>query len=173
MLLYRSTVVSETRKFADSLKTDVSVQDIEQETWIRVWTRLPAFKGSDDDESCRKMFASWLRITTHRVALSILESGQAQKRGGKNEPAPLEHPVRDDAGSPSSIMRSDEAREKLTDAIDQIDDEELTQIIRLHYFEGLPISKIATQMGLTGDQVRYRVNLALKTLGNSLDSLSD
>lgn len=169
MLLYRSTVSSETRKFVGSLKSDVSVSDIEQETWIRVWTRLPGFSGSDEDEACQRMFVAWLKVTTHRVGLSIIEAGQAKKRGGDRQPMSLEQPLRDSTKSPSSIVRGREEQNQLSAAIGAIDSPEMAEIVQLHYFEGLSIVQIAERTGLTVHQVRYRISQALKDLGHQLD----
>lgn len=169
MLMYRSTVSSETNKFVGSLKSDVSVQDLEQETWIRVWSRLPGFTGAEDEDTCKKMFASWLKTTTRRVALGIIEAGQAQKRGGETQALTLEEPVRDTNKSPSSVARSDERRTQLLDALKEIDGEDAADLVRLHYLEGLPVAEVAERMGLTENQVRYRIKLALKSLGQRLD----
>jgi RNA polymerase sigma factor (sigma-70 family) len=168
MLRYRSAVANETRKFVGSLNSDLSAGDIEQETWIRVWTRLPGFSGSDDDEACQRMFASWLKTTTHRVGLSIIEASRAKKRGGGVQPMSLEDPIRDSAKSPSSIVRADEERTQLFDAIRAIDSDETAEIVQLHYFEGLPIAQVATRTGLNTNQVRYRLGQALKSLGRQL-----
>lgn len=169
MLLYRPTVGSETRSFQDSLKASVSVQDLEQEVWVRVWTRLPGFIGSPDEESCRLMFASWLRLTTRRVALSIIEKSCAKKRGGSVQPDRLDYPVEAADRSPSSIVRAGESKEQLLIAIDSLGDEEAREIVQLHFFEGLSMLEIADKMDLTRDQVRYRIQVALETLGRRLE----
>lgn len=169
MLLYRPTVSSETRSFQDSLKSEISVQDLEQEVWVRVWTRLPGFVGSTDEESCRLMFASWLRLTTRRVAMSIIDKGRAKKRGGSIQPDRLDHPVAASDRSPSSIVRADESKEALLDALAALEDEEVREILHLHFFAGLSMQEIADKLGLTRDQVRYRIQLALERLGRRLD----
>lgn len=164
MLMYRSAVTTETRKFAGSLKSDVSVQDLEQETWIRVWTRLPGFAGSHDNDACQRMFLAWLKTTTRRVALSIVEAGAARKRGGDRQPATLIQPIPDNGKSPSSLIRADEVRVLMANAIKEIGSTEAAEIIRLHYLEEVPVVEIAERMGLSVDQVRYRISSALKSL---------
>ncbi len=169
MLLYRPTVSSETRSFQDSLKAEVSVQDLEQEVWVRVWTRLPSFVGSPDEETCGLMFASWLRLTTRRVALSIIERSRAKKRGGSVQPDRLDYPVEALDRSPSSIVRADESKEQLRCAIDALEDDVTRVIVHLHFFEGLSMQEIASKMDLTRDQIRYRIQVALETLGRRLE----
>ena len=169
MSMHHATVSAETTKFAGSLKSEVSVQDLEQETWIRVWSRLPTFVGADDNEVCQRTFISWLKTTTRRVALSIVEAGSAQKRGGDKQPATLDYPIDDDAKSPSSIFRADEQKTLLAQAVEEIESGEAAEVVRLHYFDGLPIAEVAERTGLTTDQVRYRLNVALKTLRREMD----
>lgn len=172
MFLYKPTVCNEIRSFQNSLSSDISSQDLEQEVWVRVWTRLPGFMGSPNEEACRLMFAAWLRLTTRRVGLSIIEKSRAQKRGGDDHPDPLDHPVAGAGESPSSIVRADESKEALHQAISLLDDQ-AAEIVRLHFFADLSMQMVAEKMGLTRDQVRYRIQLALETLGRRLEDPGD
>ena len=158
----------------DSLSPHLSGQDISQETWTRIWSRLPTFNGSPDDRVCRAMFTNWIKTTTRRVALSLIDEANAQKRGGGKIAEPISNGLAATNGhTPSSIAQSVEAKQKLTQLICELEDLEAVKILRLRFFDAMTIDEIASETKMTRDQVRYKIKTAVAGLKQGFGSVNE
>ncbi len=170
MSMYRPIVVAETHRFIDALTGDVSIQDLEQEVWIKVWRHLPKFRGSDEEAASEMMFTSWIRTTTRHVALSVIQKRQALKRGGETHTRSVDQDrLPGDDETPSSIVRVAESKERVNEAMGRLDDPQTAEIVRMRFFEEFSVAEISGRTGLSTDQVRYRLNTALRILATYLD----
>lgn len=168
---YQPVVDGAINKTVFSLSPDISFQDIRQEVWFKVWSRLHSFNGACIESECQAKFGSWLSVTTANLAINIINKKRALKRGGGEKIGELRSDIANAGGkSPSSIFQREETVGILLAAIEQLKDEELTQLIHLRFFDGMTIEKITIETGLSYDQVRYKIQTAIRQLKNSLST---
>lgn len=160
---------------------ELSVADLTQEAWLRVYQVLPQFTGSADDEATERMFQQWLRQSARNWMLNIMTARRAQRRqpatpikhldalnASSNQPGGPAVPSSD--SSPSSIHRGNEERAQVQAAIAQIPDTVDRQIIEASFVAGESLNKIASQLGLSYDDVRKRFHRTLGFLQSRLES---
>jgi RNA polymerase sigma factor (sigma-70 family) len=157
--------------------SDRSYQDLTQETWLRTWRGLNSFRGGEDDAQTAALLRAWLRSTLKRVASNMHRAEAAQRR--KMPPgtvrldaaAPGESAgrlgtpdVTADASTPSANLRAEECRDQVGQALARLTDQKDREIVRLRFFEGLSLTRIAERLGLTLDEVRERFHGSLRDL---------
>jgi RNA polymerase sigma factor (sigma-70 family) len=154
-----------------------SVSDLTQKAWIRAWQRLGDFRGGPDDAQTGALFRAWLRQIVHTVCLNDHRDNQAAMR---NPPAGLlslngdgsgdwsgsdRDPPADDP-SPSHWLRQDEQKTRVAAALTKLDADERAAV-ELHILQDWTLGQVADHLGLTYDQVRYRLYNALGRWGAS------
>ncbi len=149
------------------------VQDIAQETFIRVYRALPKFRGES-------AFYTWLyriAVNTARKALMDLKrdplvlasSGTSDKEkdetsGVESEPSTNE--------TPEALLASKEIATAVNAAIEALS-EDLRQAITLREIEGLSYEEIAELMNCPIGTVRSRIFRAREAIGTRLRPLLD
>ena len=124
-----------------------------QLAFIQAYKQLHQWRGEN--------FQAWVTIIANHIALRMLEK---EKR---RQTVPLE----DNYDAPDE--RYDEQKEQrlqsLEKAIEQLPEGD-RQIVRLHYYEGVPLGDIARKLGQTENNVKvrlFRIRDKLKTLINN------
>ncbi len=145
----------------------MSVRDSVQEVWMKVWTKVPTFRGSADPDECLFLFRAWLRQVSRNVAIDILRKENAAKNPPENEKEPLFDFPGDDR-TPSSYANARSQAARLRDAIDRMDPLD-AEVMKLRFLEGLTVREVAERLGLTVDQVRTIIDRGIKRLGWELD----
>ena len=151
---------------------EISRSDLGQEIWLRVWSKLDTFHGNPEPATTLYQFKSWLRTTARNVILCELDKWTAQKRKHSKPVARIDDQLGDrlidDIATASLIASGKEDRARIQQAIDNLSDENTRQIVKLRFFEGHTIQQIADETQLSYDQIRHRLNQALKHLERQL-----
>ena len=143
----------------------LSLSDLMQEVWLRVWCKIGSFRGADGDLDTVKMFRRWLKVTTRNVTLNIIKKHQAARR---QQPSAQHRVAVDEVQDmPRTEQRLDD-RELIQLAIQELELED-RKIIELCFLDGIAMKDAAAELGITRDKIRYRMTVALDRLRFLLD----
>ncbi|MAG93632.1 MAG: RNA polymerase subunit sigma-70 [Planctomycetaceae bacterium] len=152
------------RQLDRRLARRLDASDLVQQTCLSVHKKIGEFDGEDVAE-----FVAWLRqIHERNIINAARDHVQAKKRVITRE-----SPFSDEAGpgirqtSPSRHAMRSEEKEGLRKALEHLPDDE-REALRLRYFEGLGLTEIATQMGLTKDGLVWLLKRAMKNVRRQL-----
>jgi RNA polymerase sigma-70 factor (ECF subfamily) len=144
------------------------VQDIAQETFIRVYRALPQFRGDS-------AFYTWLyriAVNSAKKALTdmkrdpVLTEAAFASRADDDETSHAETELTD-GETPESLLASKEIAGTVNDAIEALSDE-LRQAITLREIEGLSYEEIAEAMNCPIGTVRSRIFRAREAIAERL-----
>jgi RNA polymerase sigma-70 factor, ECF subfamily len=154
------------RHFGLSAISELSQSDLQQEAWLRIWSRLGSFRGHSDPSTTVLMFRAWIQVTAKNVVTNLVNRTEATKR----QPQPQEKraAARQEQESPSETVRREELNELLTQRIANLSDEQ-QQIMRLCFSDGVSLKQAAADIGITYDQARHRFSTAITTLKRLFD----
>ena len=142
----------------------LSVRDSEQLVWTKVWLKLEGFRGHEDPEQCRNIFAGWLSRVAKHAAMDQMDKARRPIRGGHLKQADYaDNMLPDDGPSPSSKARVMSQTNRLRAEIDKLDVLD-AEVIRLRFYESMTIAGIADRTQLTIDKVRGIIDKTLGTL---------
>ncbi len=158
-----------------------SVSDLVQESWVRAWGRLRQFGGGASDPETLAMFRAWTARIVRNVCLQARRNSQRRKRsplgrlvrlrgagsGGRSGSTRTADPAASDS-TPSSVVRREEETAQIRAALESLSDLEEKSVVRLRFFESLPLREIAKRLELSYDQVRDRFHKGMEHLGNEM-----
>ena len=128
--------------------------DVSQEVFVRVWRKLPTFRGESS-------FSTWL----HRVAVNVILSRRASQKTERERRVDAEGVMETVAAKP---VRSDERRD-FERAMLRLPDG-ARQIFVLHDVEGYRHEEIAGLLGVTTGTTKAQLHRARMLLRRHLDS---
>lgn len=142
------------------------IEDVVQETTARIFQRLESFRGDGQ-------FTTWATAFAVRTGLEMIRRGFWSARTGSDfftgdDTADLANLWQSLAPGPQKSAQQNEVLELLTKAIN----ETLTRRQRTalyHELQGLPVAKIAMEMGTTRGAVYKLTHDARKKLKQSLE----
>ena len=131
---------------------DADAADLTQKTFFKVWTSLATFRR-------RSRFSTWLHGIAHHVYVDWRRAArpaewrtddwwEARPAGG--------------AGPFDDVAERDAAR-RLYALVERLE-EEVREVIHLHYYQGLSLSETAEALGIAASTVKYRLRGALDAL---------
>ncbi|MBI4584723.1 MAG: RNA polymerase sigma factor [Planctomycetes bacterium] len=138
-------------RLGPGLRGKVEPEDVVQETLLRAFQSIGAFRGGDD-----RSLASWL--------LSIAEHliwNASQKRSFREGVLPLD--LTSGAATPSQGLRREERLERLKASLSSLKPEQ-RQAILLAKIDGLPAKEIARRLGRSEDAVKQLLSRGLRQL---------
>ncbi len=166
---------------AGGVRPEDSVSDHAQNTCERILIKLDQFHGAQnamDDEQALAQFRAWVRMVAHTVKVNgVRRRGPRQPVVSFQSPGPgdsTERPENDPPGrepTGSANVRAEERARLIQEAIDTLPDPKNREILRRRFFEEQTLDVIATDLGLTYDQVRYRCDQSMKRLEKLLEGL--
>ena len=173
-------------RFADAERRVGSTSDLLQDACLRAWLKLDSFEGGKDDEETFWMFQSWIAMLVRRLGINAARDRNRKRRrpgeGKKHVPIgtvepdsprgkgkPVD-PLSTDP-TPSAYAINGEARHRVRDALNRLDDQVGAEIVRRRFYEGEKIREIARDLSLDYDQAYTRYRKALKDLGEDLGDL--
>jgi RNA polymerase sigma factor (sigma-70 family) len=166
---------------ATGLRPEDSVSDHAQNTCQRILIKLNQFDGAQqtpDDEQALALFRAWVRTVARTVKLnSTRRRGLRQPVVSLRSPDPGEStdgggsdpPGREPTGSAN--VRAEERAALIQEAIDTLPDLTDREILRRRFFEEQRLDVIATDLGLSYDQVRERSRKSMRRLQGPLKGL--
>ncbi len=155
-----------------------SASDLVQESWLRAWGNLRQFGGGASDAETLAMFRAWAARIVRNVCLQARRNSRRRKRsplgklvrlrgggsGGRSGSTRAVDPAAS-GSTPSSAVRRDEETDQIRAALESLSDIEERDVVRLRFFESLPLREIAKRLNLTYDQVRDRFHKGMEHLG--------
>ncbi len=158
-----------------------SIHDLIQDTWQKAFQGLHNFRGGEDDEQTAATLRAWLGQIMRRVHLDrVRREGDAPRvplsafvgagmNGSSGPPAVAEPPAPDP--TPSHDLRAEEQQVQVERALAQLADPVDRRVVVLVFYQDRSLRQAAGELGLTYDQVRYRLDKVLARLGDRLKEL--
>ena len=155
------------RAYADPGRAAESTGDLLQEGCLRVWQKIGSFETAENDEETFALFRAWMGQIVRRLGVDAQRARKRKRRNpsrrilsigsprsgdstggvrGIDPPGP-EHP-------PSAYARARELDEEIQAALERMSDPRDAAIVRMHLFDGLPLSRISEDLELGYDLVR-------------------
>ncbi len=131
---------------------DVDAEDLTQKTFLKIWSALDSFQG-------RSSFSTWIHSIGHHVYVDW------RRRRNNSEPqsdAWWESCVAEGT-SPFEDAAEKDLAEQLHALVGQLE-EDLRQVVHLHYYQGLSLSETAEVLSIATSTVKYRLREALDLL---------
>ena len=143
-------------RLALSIVRDPAIaEDVVQETLIKAWQALPAFRG---ESSVRR----WILTIAHNTAVSMLRATREDAH------APHTIPDRPASESVEHEAQNRFAVEQLWDALDELDGTSRALVV-LREIEGLSYDELSTVMRLPMSTIKTRLFRARKVLASALE----
>ncbi len=161
-----------------SLRGELSVDDLLQETFIQVFRDIGRFDPTSD-----RAFAAWLKVLAENRLLDAIKSAGRRKRGGDWTRAASASSGEDgsyvalvdllsgDGRSPSQSAGRRDAARVLRIAIAGLP-EEYREAVRLRHLEGVEVEEIARRMSRTPGAIRGLLDRAKERLREALGRAS-
>lgn len=141
------------------VRNSAAAEDLVQETFLRIWNRIPAF----DQE--RGALGPWVMAVARNRAIDYLRSADGRISAGSLDLDRLEHPGQF-CDFEDRALSLDRAR-LLRDAFEKLTPNQKT-VIELAYYEGLSQTEMAERMQQPLGTVKTWVRSALKILREQL-----
>jgi RNA polymerase sigma factor (sigma-70 family) len=172
------------RRHAEPGCATESTADLVQEATLRIWQKLDQFHGAADQPQTAAMFFDWVSQLVGHLAIDKARERHAQRRSppggllrlGERGPAGSGSSVGglDPVASgptPSTNARADEQAQRIREALAKIPDDTDSEIVRLCFYETLPLRQVAERLNLSYDKVRERYHRCLRRLEHELEGL--
>jgi RNA polymerase sigma-70 factor (ECF subfamily) len=157
---FRPAVRLTARRFASDEDT---VEDLCQEAFLRAFKALPRLEQPE-------RFAAWLHAIARNLALRERRKGTRDRaRFAALDQPMLEESVAPDP-SPAELFEQCEARRVVREAVEALP-APYRQVVMLHYWEGMPLSRVAAYLGVPLSTAKWRLRYARERLRRELKSL--
>jgi RNA polymerase sigma-70 factor (ECF subfamily) len=134
-------------------------EDLVQETFIRVWSRVQAF------DSARGALGAWLMAVARNRAIDYIRSVDGRMARSSYELVEMENPALFSSLENQTVL-ADQVK-RIREAIGKLDPSHRA-VIEMAYFEGLSQSEIAEKLGQPLGTIKTWVRTALKNLRDRL-----
>jgi len=141
------------------VRNSAAAEDLVQETFLRIWNRIPAF----DQE--RGALGPWVLTVARNRAIDYLRSSDGRMSAGALDLDRLEHPGQF-CDFDNRALSLDRAR-MLKEAFEKLTPNQKT-VIELAYYEGLSQTEMADRMQQPLGTIKTWVRSALKVLREQL-----
>ena len=128
------------------------VEDLCEDVFVK------AFAAADSYDDSKASPGTWLYSITKNTVIDYCR----RKRPAEELPEELS-----DGSLPEEEILNAEALEELASALERLPTE-LTDIIVLHYYDGMPLTTVAVTLGISYGAVKIRHNKALSLLRSAL-----
>ena len=142
-----------------TVRNSAAAEDLVQETFLRVWNRMPGF----DQE--RGALGPWVLAVARNRAIDYLHAADGKRQAGALELDRLEHPGQF-CGFEDGALSLDRAL-RLKDAFEKLTPQQKT-VLEFAYFEGLSQTEMAERMQQPLGTVKTWIRSALKMLREQL-----
>jgi RNA polymerase sigma-70 factor (ECF subfamily) len=157
---FRPAVRLTVRRFAADTET---VEDLCQEAFLRAFKALSRLEQPE-------RFAAWLHAIARNLALRERRNGtRDQARFSALDHLILEESVAPDP-SPAELFEQCEAHRVVREAVEALP-LPYREVIYLHYWEGMPLSRVASYLGVPLSTAKWRLRYARELLRRQLTSI--
>lgn len=126
--------------------------EVTQMAFIQAYKQLDSWQGGN--------FGSWVTVIANHIGLRLLEKEKRRRfRTGASQPYGTEISIEDlseDLPDEGYNEQKEEQLQALEQAVAQLPEQE-QQIIRWHYYEGVPLQQIADRLGQTENNIKVRL----------------
>jgi RNA polymerase sigma-70 factor (ECF subfamily) len=126
--------------------------EVTQMAFIQAYKQLDSWQGGN--------FGSWVTVIPNHIGLRLLEKEKRRRfRTGASQPYGTEISIEDlseDLPDEGYNEQKEEQLQALEQAVAQLPEQE-QQIIRWHYYEGVPLQAIAERLGQTENNIKVRL----------------
>jgi RNA polymerase sigma-70 factor (ECF subfamily) len=126
--------------------------EVTQMAFIQAYKQLDSWQGGN--------FGAWVTVIANHIGLRLLEKEKRRRfRTGASQPYGTEISIEDlseDLPDEGYNEQKEQQLQALEQAIAQLPEQE-QQIIRWHYYEGVPLQKIADRLGQTENNIKVRL----------------
>ena len=151
MLMQRYSV----QVYSDALRLmhdEEDAAEVTQMAFIQAYKQLDSWQGGN--------FGAWVTVIANHIGLRLLEKEKRRRfRTGASQPYGTEISIEDlseDLPDEGYNEQKEEQLQALEQAVAQLPEQE-QQIIRWHYYEGVPLQKIADRLGQTENNIKVRL----------------
>jgi RNA polymerase sigma-70 factor, ECF subfamily len=142
-----------------------AVEDLCQEAFLNAFLALPRLS-----EPAR--FGGWLHVIARNLALRERRSVTRRRAHlVAVDPVLMEEPI-DPEPSPAELFEQREDRQAVRDAVDSLPPA-YRQIVALYYWEGMPLPRISTYLGIPLSTAKWRLRYARERLRRALEFTED
>jgi RNA polymerase sigma-70 factor, ECF subfamily len=159
---------------SSDLRPVLAVEDVLQEGFVEVCGAIGGCRAEDG-----KSFFGWLIKVIEHQAADLIRAARAAKRGGDWTAVDVDsasmHCLLEEAGRSTRTPSSSAARHEAVTAVQSqmaLLPERYREALRLRYFEGLPVCRIASQLSKTETAVHLLCYRGLRRLAARMGSAS-
>lgn len=144
------------------MKDEDNAREVVQLAFIQAYRQLGSWRGEN--------FGAWVTVIANHIALRMLDK---EKR---RQTVPLDEPSASEDEPAAGIDQPDEGYDEqkeqrlqaLEAAMEELPEQD-RQIIRWHYYDGIPLQTIADRLGQTENNIKVRVHRIRERLKKRID----
>lgn len=159
-LLYEQHIPGVFRFIFRLAPSDIDVEDIVQEAFLKAWKHLARFDQSHS-------FKTWLFTIAKNTLFDAIKKKRpltfSELNTGQEDQEPLEIDIADERPLPSELLEEKESQVRLEALLDQLSPPQKT-VVTLHLFEDLTFREIGEVVGESMETVKTRYRRALAVL---------
>lgn len=152
---YRAAVV----RVAGSVVGAVHAEDVAQDVFLLAFKALPSLEDPSK-------FAAWLRAITRNHALRFLNKEQEHQRGRVDFDEML---ITRLSGLSQALPDDGANRTEMLEAVERLP-ADYALVLRLRFFDEMPLKRIAAFLGVTVSTVKWRVHRGKALLREEMES---
>ena len=148
------------------LRNKEDAEDVAQEIFLKVFTKLPSFKGESS-------FSTWLYSITTNSCLNALDRKKRQPGWFSTEFSELKESEKEDESLFTLIhsgLENKELKQKIESVLEKLPDQN-NSILRLRFFEELDYQAIAERLDLKLSATKMRIKRAKESFKELYDQM--
>lgn len=142
---------------------ETDAEDIVQETFFRAYKQINRYES-------RSSFGTWLYRIAANCSLDLIRVRKVRKQAATpgEEEIDIMQTIPSDAPGPDRLAVSREVRQRMTEAMAELSQQERTAFV-LRHFEGLSIEQISATLGVGGNAAKHSIFRAVQKLRKALE----
>ena len=134
------------------MRNEENAAEVTQMAFIQAYKQLYSWQGGN--------FGAWVTVIANHIGLRLLEKEKRRRfRTGASQPYGTEISIEDlseDLPDEGYNEQKEQQLQALEQAITQLSEAD-RQIIRWHYYDGVPLQAIAERLGQTENNIKVRL----------------
>ena len=140
------------------MQDEDDVQEVTQMAFIQAYKQLDSWRGVN--------FGAWVTIITNHLALRMLEKEKKKVRMDDCS-LPNADCSMEDVAEDEYDEEHEQQLQNLEEAVNQLPEQD-RQLVRWHYYDGIPLQTIADKIGQTENNVKVRISRIRERLKKKL-----
>ena len=135
-------------------------QDAAQEAMLRIWQKLPQFRGD-------AAFSTWVYRVTAALCMDALRKRQRTQKESLEVLSETGFDAQDDAPTPEEATEQKAQRAMIAEAVDAVP-EQMRSVFLLRDVHGLSVEDTAKALGVSAGTVKSRLSRAREKIAENL-----